>query len=122
MRSVDLPHVALEESLGDSAGPDLDVGEVVWRGKHQDGGISEVEFLLGELGFCWVEDFAVCCTPAYEVTGVVVMFDVARLGIPLDLGLDLFARLGGERSAVGHCCRGDGEGEQLADGEMLGGV
>ena len=45
--------------------------------------------LLGELVFSWVEDGAVWCAPAYEFTGTVVLFEGARLGVPLDLGLNL---------------------------------
>ena len=61
---MDRFHVGLEEGPTDCAVPDPDVGEVVWRGKHQDevreylggpclvdGGTSEVGLLLGELGF-----------------------------------------------------------------------
>ena len=58
-----------------------------------DGGTSEVELLLGKLGFSWVEDGVVCCAPAFEVIGTVVLFEGAQLGVPLDLGLDLVARL-----------------------------
>ena len=54
-----------------------------------DGETNEVNLLPGELGFCRVEDNAVCCAPAQEVTGTVVLLERAWLGVPLKLGLDL---------------------------------
>ena len=134
------PRVGLKGGVGGvdyRSVPDPDVSEVGWRGKHCDGvrehlggpysglvddDMNKVDLLLGKLVFSWVEDDAVCWAPAYEVTGTVVLFEGARLGVPLHLGLDLVVSLDWGRSVAGHCCSGNCEGERLADGEVLGGV
>ena len=139
------PHVGLEGGvgdLGDRAVPDPYFSEAGWRGKHHDmtlhdgvrehlggpyfglvdGDTNEVKLLLGELGFGWVEDDTVCCASDHEVTGTVVLFEGAWLGDLLDLSLDLVLSWDWGRSVACYCCRGDGEGERLADGEGLSGV
>ena len=84
-----------------------------------DGGTNEVKLLLGELGFGWVEDGAVCCAPAQEVIGTVVLFEGACLSV---LDLNLVVSWDWELSVAGYCCIDDGEGERVADGEGLGDV
>ena len=103
--------------LGNHAVPDLDIGEAGWIGKHQDGvqghlggpyyglvdgATHEAGFLLGELEFGCFGDDAVCCELAPEVVGTVVPLERAWLGVPLDLGLDLFISLEWGWFVAGH--------------------